>query len=105
MGGNPTVSDISHLSIRDYHTILALVNRMEKRGLLKREKRSGKGNPGSVTITEKGHQALIESLKREAIYASMSALTDEEREQFAVFLKKVRDAAVLYSALQDTPEI
>jgi DNA-binding MarR family transcriptional regulator len=103
--GPPTVSDISHLGIRGYHTISALIHRMEKRGLLKRERRSSKENPGGIRLTEKGQEALLLSSKRESITATMSTVIEEEREQFANLLKKIRDSAVLYSAMQDTPDI
>ena len=105
MGGNPTVSDISRLSIRGYHTIAAMVNRMARRGLLKREKRNGKESPGGVTITEKGHEAWLLASKREAVNAAISTLSEEERVQFMNLLKRVRDGAILYTAFQDTLQI
>jgi DNA-binding MarR family transcriptional regulator len=104
IGGKPTISDISHISIKGYHTISALINRMAKRGLIKKEKGTAK-NPQRIAITEKGTEALRLSLARESIKAAMSVFTEAEKDQLITLLKKMRNSAIHHSALQDTPEI
>lgn len=104
LGGNPTISDISHVSIKSYHTIAALLKRMEKHGLLKIQKGSARKKPGRIALTEKGREALSLSIKRESIKASMSVFTSTEKNKLISLLKKARDSAIVHLAIQDTPE-
>ena len=39
IGGKPTVTDITHISVKNYHTIAAIVKRIQRKGLVKKETR------------------------------------------------------------------
>ena len=47
-----------------------------------------------IELTEKGHDAYRQSLRRETIHASMSVLTKNERQKLETCLTKVRRQAL-----------
>ena len=86
---NATPTEISQWLLREPHTISALLDRMEKDGLIRRFRDMRKKNTVRVTMTEKGRDAYQASLKRETFHNIMSVLTDEEREQLRATMSKV----------------
>ncbi len=78
---NATPTEISQWLLREPHTISALLDRMEKDGLIRRYRDLRKRNTVRVVMTEKGRTAYQQSLQRETFHNVMSVLSDEEREQ------------------------
>jgi DNA-binding MarR family transcriptional regulator len=86
---NATPTEISQWLLREPHTISALLDRMEKDGLIRRYRDLHKRNTVRVAMTEKGRAAYQRSLERETFHSVMSVLNDEEREQFRQAMTKL----------------
>lgn len=97
IGNKPTPAEISRWIFREHHTVTALLSRMEKKGLITKVKDPDRKNTWRVGLTEKGQNAYRQSVKRESIHAAMSPLSQNERQQFESYLKKVRNQAFKYS--------
>lgn len=86
---NATPTEISQWLLREPHTISALLDRMERDGLIRRYRDLHKRNTVRVAMTEKGRNAYQESLERETFHSVMSVLSPEEREQLRGVMTKL----------------
>ena len=77
---NATPTEISQWLLREPHTISALLDRMEKDGLVRRYRDMHRRNTVRVAMTEKGRNAYQASLERATFHRVMSVLSREERE-------------------------
>ncbi len=93
IGEKATPAEISRRIFREPHTVSALLNRMEKKGLLRQTQDLDKRNLVRVSITEKGRQAYDKSTRRKSIYKIISSLSKEERQQLRSCLEKLRNKA------------
>jgi len=93
IGEKATPSEISRRIFREPHTVSALLNRMEKKGLLTKTQDLDRKNMVRVSITEKGQQAYHKSTMRKSIRKIMSSLSEEERQQLRSCLEKLRNKA------------
>jgi len=75
------------------HTVSALVNRMEKKGLVKKTRDLDRRNMIRVTMTENGAKAYKYMAKMGPIHRIMGALTPEEGEQLTSGLTKILNKA------------
>jgi DNA-binding MarR family transcriptional regulator len=100
---NVTPAEISRILFREHNTVSALLIRMEKKGLIVRVRDKQKMNIWRITITEKGRNAYLNSIKRESLHIIMSSFSVDEKEQLISFLKKIRDNAL--SQLISVPTI
>jgi DNA-binding MarR family transcriptional regulator len=89
LDNNATPTQISQWMLREPHTISALLDRMEKDGLIRRFRDMHKKNTVRVSMTEKGREAYQLSLEREAFHSLMSVLSDTEREQLRNVMTKL----------------
>ena len=64
-----------------------VLQRMEKSGLIEKNRAPEGGNRILVTLTQKGEKAFILCSKRESLHRIFSALTEVQREQFQTCLK------------------
>jgi len=92
-GDKVTIAHISRLTFRELHTVLGLVNRMEKTGLVRKVKDSGNKNVIRVSLTGKGRGVYYQSINRESIYQILSSLSEEEQRQLSSFLGKLLNKA------------
>ena len=90
IGKEATPSEISRRIFREPHSVSALLNRMEKKGLVKRTQDLDRKNLVRVSITEKGRQAYDKSTGRKSIHNIISSLSEEERRQLRSCLEKLR---------------
>lgn len=88
-----TPSEISRFIMRQPHTVSALIDRMEEKGLVKKYHDLDKKNLVRVSITDKGLQAYELSRKRGPIHRIMAVLTDDERNQLRELLRKLQAEA------------
>jgi len=92
--GEETIpAEISRWLLRKPATISSLLDRMEKAGLVERARDLPKKNVVRIRLTEKGKQAYKQSLKRESLHKIMSCLSEEEHQQLASILVKLRNRA------------
>ena len=71
------------------------LNKLERRGLVRREPDPDDGRGTVIALTEAGRAAIEETLPAhlETEQAILSALSSEERDHLAVLLQRLRDAA------------
>jgi len=92
--GKATPAEISRGLFRESHTISEILGRMEKQGLVRKVKDLRRKNMVRVELTEKGHEACNRSARRESMYKILSSLSDEERQQLGIYLRKLRNKAL-----------
>ena len=94
VGWEVTPSEISRWLGREPHSISELIRRMEKKGLVSKNKDLERKNMVRVAMTEKGQEAFQQSVKRESVYRIMSALSKNQCRQMAKCLEKLWDKAL-----------
>jgi DNA-binding MarR family transcriptional regulator len=92
--GKATPSDVSRWLGVEPHTISGLMGKMEKAGLLKKERDLPRKNRYRIVLTEKGNQAYQNTTNRIPIYRILSSLSKEQQGQLLSLLEIVRDKAV-----------
>ena len=89
LGHKATPAAIARQIIRQPHTVSALVDRMSRRGLVKKVKDLDRKNLVRVVMTEKGKKMYDVSTKRGPIHRILAILTPEEKKQFRSSLEKL----------------
>jgi MarR family transcriptional regulator, organic hydroperoxide resistance regulator len=89
LGNQATPAAISRHILRQPHTVSALVDRMAKRGLVKKVKDLDRKNLVRVVMTEKGQKTYELSTKRGPIHRIMNSMGDQERKDFKATLEKL----------------
>ena len=93
LGGRPTPAEIARYMIREHNTILVILDRMERDGLINKSKAPRKKNTYTISMTEKGMCAHNDSLSRESLHEIMSSLSHEESNLLKSCLEKLVDTA------------
>jgi len=94
IGDGATPAKIMQWHLRAAPSVAEALNRMERRGLLRKSKDLEKRNLVRVSLTEEGRKAFDETKKRESIHRVTSCLSGEERQQLRSCLSKLRDKAL-----------
>lgn len=102
IGGKPTVTDITHVSVKSYHTIAAIVKRLLRKGLVKKEQDPVTKRLWRLTITEKGQKSTNLALKTESLISIFSTFTENECSHLNSLLQRTCKSAILYTALKPT---
>jgi len=89
LGNKATPAALSRYILRQPHTVSALVDRMARRGLVKKVKDLDRKNLVRVVITEKGQKTYELSTKRGPIHRIMGVLNEEERKNFKSYLERI----------------
>ena len=92
-GGQATPVEIARQLFHELHSVTEMLNRMNKEGLVKKYKGSGKSKT-VVRLTRKGLEVFNQSLYDETDQKIFSVLTKKEREQLMSCLWKVRNKAL-----------
>jgi DNA-binding MarR family transcriptional regulator len=85
--GTSTINEISEITLKRHNTISLIIKRMEKAGLVKREKRNS-SNRYQITITEIGIK-LFETMPLTSIDMIFSTLSSDERKTLITLLDKL----------------
>ncbi len=93
LGNRATPSEISRFVLRQPHTISALIERMEEKGLVKKMHDLDRKNLVRVSLTEKGKKVYDISTKRGPIHRIMGSLDADERSNFQKTLEKLQTQA------------
>ena len=93
LGKKATPTALSRYLLRQPHTVSALVERMEKKGFVKKVKDLERKNLVRVVVTEKGQKAFEQSTKRGPIHRIMGELNQSERKNFSKYLEKIYSKA------------
>jgi DNA-binding MarR family transcriptional regulator len=86
-----TQGNLSKWLLRNLNTVSTLITKMEKEGLVKKTKNKEDGRV-YVTLTQKGYEEWDEVSDR-AIFLTFSVLSEKEKKQLQVLLKKLRTEA------------
>jgi len=89
LGDAATPAEIARVILLEPHSVSGLLNRMEIKGLITKYRDLRRRNLVRLALTEKGKVAFNYASKRGPIHRIMSALDDNEREQFRVILDKI----------------
>ena len=88
-------SEISRLMLRQRHSTCRLIDRMVKKGLLKKTKDLERKTMKRVSLTDKGEEALQKSLLAgKVVERIVGALSDKEINCLMGHLQKLRDEAL-----------
>lgn len=86
-----TQGDLSEWHLRNLNTVSTLISKMEKEGLVKKTKNKKDGRV-YITLTQKGSEVWDKVTER-AIFLTFSVLSEEEKTQLKVLLRKMRTEA------------
>ena len=89
LGNKATPAALSRHILRQPHTVSALVDRMARRGLVKKVKDLDRKNLVRVVLTEKGQKTYELSTKRGPIHRIMNELSAKEKNDFREYLVRL----------------
>jgi DNA-binding MarR family transcriptional regulator len=102
--GPLTPSKLSRMLCREAHSMSALIDRMEKQGLVEKKHDLSSKNLVRVVVTAKGEEAFQRQRSVNAVINITSSLTKEERETLGSCADKLRlKAAELLRQMQPDP--
>jgi len=101
--GTSTINQISDITLKRHNTISLIVKRMEKVGLVKREKRPS-SNQYQITITDKGKR-LFETMPLNSIDMIFTTLSPDEKEVLVATLEKLDKKARYVLGLDYIPPL
>ncbi|MBN1189634.1 MAG: winged helix DNA-binding protein [Dehalococcoidales bacterium] len=84
--GQATPGILSEALFLEHHSVSELINRLEKKGLVKRTKDPDYKNRVRLSITEKGRRDCYEAMQTEFLSSIMSSLSKEQAVQFKTCL-------------------
>jgi len=93
IGSDATAAEISRWTFRRPHAVSTLLDRMEKKKLIKRTPDARRRNVMRVERTPKGYEALREAASEGCINRVASALNEEEQKLLKSYLLRIRDVA------------
>ncbi len=85
-----TLDELANWSLKEFSSVFTLINRMEKNGLVKKTKKNG-DTKTYVTLTKKGSALYHQKVTERSIHAIFHALSEDEKKQIDILLKKLRD--------------
>jgi DNA-binding MarR family transcriptional regulator len=88
-GGKATPVEIARQLFRELHSVSEMLVRMEKEGLITREKATGKSKI-IAKLTPRGLEVFHQSLHNETDRRIFSVLTKKQRERLLSYLWKIR---------------
>jgi len=87
-------TEISRVLLREPHTTAALINRMEKQGLVKKTRDKRMKNIKRVSLTREGEELFTKAMGVNTPYELLSCLSPEEKDSLLVCSGKIRDEAL-----------
>jgi len=93
MNGRAPPAALSRVLLRHPHSISAIIERMEQKGLVRKVKDLARKNLVRVVLTEQGENAYEVTAKRGPIHRIIGNLDEREREHFQQCLEKILEKA------------
>lgn len=103
-GGKATPAQISRWLLRKHHSVLGILERMQKGGLLERSSELNNKNRVQVMLTEKGQQILHQASDVQELRNTMACLSDEDRQQLVSSLTRLLSCALEQAGALEKPE-
>jgi DNA-binding MarR family transcriptional regulator len=94
MEGRATPLVLSQRLFLEPHTVSEIVSRIEKKGLVTKEKDRHRGNTVRITITEKGIEVCKRAMGQSLIHEYISKLSAKQRESLQESLMVLYNAAL-----------
>jgi len=85
-----TLEELANWTLKEFNSVSTLINRMEKKGLVKKTKKEGDLKT-YIRITEKGSNLYHKDVTERSIHLIFGKLTAQEKTDLDSILKKVRD--------------
>jgi DNA-binding MarR family transcriptional regulator len=85
-----TLEELANWTLKEFNSVSTLINRMEKKGLIKKIKIDGNLKT-YITLSEKGSDLYHRQVTERSIHLIFSKLSKDEQKQLENTLKKVRD--------------
>lgn len=82
-------SEIARVNNRKPNSISPLIDRMERKKLIKKDKDLQKKNVVRISLTEKGREAHLMAGNRRSIHRIFSCLSEDEMRQMHTYLNKL----------------
>lgn len=92
--GPPTPAEIARWLFRETHSVAGLLNRMEQKGLVKRQKDAQNRRLTRVLLTPKGEELYHRANETRIVARLMSCFSDSELQEFGRYLRTLRDVAL-----------
>ena len=93
-GERATPAEISRWLFREAHSVSGLLDRMEHKGLVKRNRDLERKNLVRISLTDKGRRIANSYVETRAVHRILASLTEEQRGQLAQSLQTLRDTAL-----------
>lgn len=93
-GGDVSAYRIARWIILEPHSLVKVLNRMEKNGLVKRSIKKGVRKESKIALTEKGIEAYEEVCLLSSIDTILSVLSERQFDELWIILKLLRDEAM-----------
>jgi DNA-binding MarR family transcriptional regulator len=100
LGRKATLAQLAKYNEREANTISVAMTKMEKEGLVRKFRNSKRSTLLVYQLTKKGLETYHQTKKQTSEKAIMSALSEEERQQFMAMLKKIFNKAGKYRKMQ-----
>jgi DNA-binding MarR family transcriptional regulator len=97
-----TIEELANWTFKEFNSVSTLINRMEKRGLIKKIKKN-EDLKTYIVPTEKGSILYHKKVTERSIHLIFGKLSDEEKKQLYDILKKVRDTTSNFLGLDFKP--
>jgi DNA-binding MarR family transcriptional regulator len=94
MGNATTPAELSRFVYQQRNSVSDILKRMEKQGLITKEKTSQGNGRVLIKLTEKGERVLQLSKQREHLHNVVSVLNEEKRSDLESLLELLRDRAI-----------
>jgi DNA-binding MarR family transcriptional regulator len=85
-----TLEELANWTLKEFNSVSTLINRMEKKGLVKKSKQPGDLKT-YISLTEKGSDLYHKKVTERSIHLILEKLTAQEKTQLESILKKIRD--------------
>jgi DNA-binding MarR family transcriptional regulator len=85
-----TLDELANWTLKEFNSVSTLINRMEKKGLVKKIKKEGDLKT-YIVLTEKGSDLYHKQVTERSIHLIFDKLSTEEKRQLDYILKKIRD--------------
>jgi MarR family transcriptional regulator, organic hydroperoxide resistance regulator len=99
--GQATPGMLTRALYLEHHSVSELIDRLEKKGLVKRTQDTERKNTVRLSITEKGRQECFHGMQTDFITGIMSSLSGEQRKQFSACLTILHDKSLNELGLAD----
>jgi DNA-binding MarR family transcriptional regulator len=105
LGDKATPTELSRQLLRKHHSITGILLRMEKKGLIKRNKDLKRKNMIRVSMTEKGEAIYRNANNEDVLEKLVDILSDKQKQDMASYLNILRDKAFDLLGVENKPEI